>query len=98
MFPVFLNAVDVACTVTFDSALRTPHFLRISQPRNVVNFMHLAKVRKKMGKCLGEYLRTGWLPHAADLRMTPRCSRAVGHDGQFAQCSNSIRQRRVRAE
>ena len=78
IFPVFLNAVDVACTVTFSSALRTPHFLRISQARNAVNFMHLAKVRKKMGKCLGEYLRTGWLPHVADLRILHSAQERLG--------------------
>jgi hypothetical protein len=98
MFPVFLNAVDVACTVTFSNALCTPHFLRISQARNTVNFLRLAKVCKRMGEWPGEYLRTGWLQHTAAPRMTSLCSGAVGHDGQFAQCSNTIRQWRVRAE
>ena len=58
IFPVFLNAPDVACTVTSDSASRAPYFVGCCEERKAVNFMCLAKVCKEMDKVLGQYLRT----------------------------------------
>ena len=58
MFPVFLNAPDVACTVTSDSASRAPYFVGCWEERKAVNFMCLAKVCKEMDRVLWQYLRT----------------------------------------
>ena len=97
MFPVFLNAAEVACTVTFGSALRTPHFVGCAQRCKTVKFINLAKVCKEMHKSLAQYLRTGRFGRYCDTAQVLG-SGPAGHYGQFAQRGNSIRERRVGAE
>jgi len=58
MFPVFLNALGVTCTVTSDSALIAPYFVGCCEQRKAVNFICLAKVCKEMDNLPGQYLRT----------------------------------------
>jgi hypothetical protein len=100
MFPVFLNAPDVACTVTSDSASRAPYFVGCWEERKAVNFMCLAKVCKEMDKVLGQYLRTRRFAQIANAgeSSSPYSSGATGDHRQFTQCGDAIRQRRVCAE